>query len=185
MSILGLNQYTQEELRETAMIELAFEIMSDSKEPKAFSFHDLVEEIQKKVGLSEAEVRQRIAQFYTDLNIDGRFVTLGDNHWGLRSWYPVDQSEEDLVATVKTKKRKAKRYAKDDLDEYEDADDDYEEYNDVDSLDEEDYEELDEEEDYDDMLEEEDYDLDDEELDDEDLDDEELEYEELDEDEKL
>lgn len=180
MSILGLNQYTQEELRETAMIELAFEIMSDSKEPKAFSFHDLVEEIQKKVGLSEAEVRQRIAQFYTDLNIDGRFVTLGDNHWGLRSWYPVDQSEEDLVATVKTKKRKAKRYAKDDLDEFEDADDDYEEYNDVDSLDEEDYEELDDEEDYDDMLEEEDYDLDDEELDDE-----ELEYEELDEDEKL
>ncbi|WP_340137833.1 DNA-directed RNA polymerase subunit delta [Priestia endophytica] len=183
MSILGLNQYTQEELRETAMIELAFEIMSDSKEPKAFSFHDLVEEIQKKVGLSEAEVRQRIAQFYTDLNIDGRFVTLGDNHWGLRSWYPVDQSEEDLVATVKTKKRKAKRYAKDDLDEFEDAEDDYEEYNDVDSL--EDYEELDDEEDYDDMLEEEDYDLDDEDLDDEDLDDEELEYEELDEDEKL
>jgi DNA-directed RNA polymerase subunit delta len=180
VSILGLNQYTQEELRETAMIELAFEIMSDSKEPKAFSFHDLVEEIQKKVGLSEAEVRQRIAQFYTDLNIDGRFVTLGDNHWGLRSWYPVDQSEEDLVATVKTKKRKAKRYAKDDLDEFEDADDDYEEYNDVDSLDDEDYEELDDEEDYDDMLEEEDYDLDDEELDDE-----ELEYEELDEDEKL
>jgi DNA-directed RNA polymerase subunit delta len=184
VSILGLNQYTQEELRETAMIELAFEIMSDSKEPKAFSFHDLVEEIQKKVGLSEAEVRQRIAQFYTDLNIDGRFVTLGDNHWGLRSWYPVDQSEEDLVATVKTKKRKAKRYAKDDLDEFEDADDDYEEYNDVDSLDDEDYEELDEE-DYDDMLEEEDYDLDDEDLDDEDLEDEELEYEELDEDEKL
>jgi DNA-directed RNA polymerase subunit delta len=183
VSILGLNQYTQEELRETAMIELAFEIMSDSKEPKAFSFHDLVEEIQKKVGLSEAEVRQRIAQFYTDLNIDGRFVTLGDNHWGLRSWYPVDQSEEDLVATVKTKKRKAKRYAKDDLDEFEDAEDDYEEYNDVDSL--EDYEELDDEEDYDDMLEEEDYDLDDEDLDDEDLDDEELEYEELDEDEKL
>ncbi|KYG28585.1 DNA-directed RNA polymerase subunit delta [Priestia endophytica] len=181
---MGLNQYTQEELRETAMIELAFEIMSDSKEPKAFSFHDLVEEIQKKVGLSEAEVRQRIAQFYTDLNIDGRFVTLGDNHWGLRSWYPVDQSEEDLVATVKTKKRKAKRYAKDDLDEFEDADDDYEEYNDVDSLDDEDYEELDEE-DYDDMLEEEDYDLDDEDLDDEDLEDEELEYEELDEDEKL
>ncbi|MCM3540343.1 DNA-directed RNA polymerase subunit delta [Priestia endophytica] len=180
---MGLNQYTQEELRETAMIELAFEIMSDSKEPKAFSFHDLVEEIQKKVGLSEAEVRQRIAQFYTDLNIDGRFVTLGDNHWGLRSWYPVDQSEEDLVATVKTKKRKAKRYAKDDLDEFEDAEDDYEEYNDVDSL--EDYEELDDEEDYDDMLEEEDYDLDDEDLDDEDLDDEELEYEELDEDEKL
>src|SRR5690606_4770508 len=73
------------------------------------TFNELVDEITKTLGLSEEEVRTRISQFYTDLNIDGRFITLGDNRWGLRTWYPYEQIDEEVTHTEKPKKKKKAR----------------------------------------------------------------------------
>ena len=65
-----------------------------------------MDEVASLMGLSEQVVKQRIAQFYTDVNIDGRFLSLGENQWGLRVWYPVDQVVEEIVNPVKAKKKK-------------------------------------------------------------------------------
>lgn len=165
------------------MVEVAYELFLESKKPYIFS--ELVEEIATLLGLTKQQVEDKIAQFYTDINIDGRFICVGENMWGLRTWYPYEQIEEEIVPTVTPKKKKAKKGAKadleddfddiedhldyDELDEYDDTDldddDDDDDFDDIDDVD------LDEDDDDDDLIEDdEEFELDD---DDEDLDDEE------------
>ncbi len=79
---------------ELSMIEVARTILNEKKEPLAFV--DIVNEIQSYLGKSDEEIRQRLPQFYTDLNTDGGFISLGDNVWGLREWYPYDSIDEEV-----------------------------------------------------------------------------------------
>lgn len=175
---MSLNQYTQEQLKEMSWIEIAFEVLNGNKQPAAFK--EIVDEITKALDLSEEEVRTRIAQFYTDLNIDGRFMALGENRWGLRVWYPVDQTEEDAVTQAKPKKKKAKKVVDEDddldLEDYDELDDEDIDFDDIDET-EDDFDDVDDEDDEDD-----DDDLEDADdfEDEEDLLDEDEEFEELD-----
>jgi DNA-directed RNA polymerase subunit delta len=175
--ILSLKQFSKEELHQMSFIEVAHDLLAEKK--SVLSFQELLDEITKLLDVSESEARGRMVQFYTDLNIDGRFITLGDNRWGLREWYPVDQIEEETVPTMKTKKKKTKTKTKKaakeeedlELDEFEDLDDEELDYDDLDDVEEEDLSDDDEEdldEDFDDD-DDDDLDLDDE-MDDEDED---------------
>ncbi len=180
MQILSLKQVTQEELQEMSLIEIAFELLKEKKQP--VSFKELMDEITELRGLTEDEVRARIAQFYTDLNIDGRFMTIGENRWGLRVWYPVDQTEEEHVTAVKPKKKKAKKVVDEDEDldieeydeleeeelDYDDVDDDFDDEDDDDDLLDDDIDEDVEDDDEDLIEDDEEFDLDEDE-DDEDL----------------
>ncbi|MBA1394789.1 DNA-directed RNA polymerase subunit delta, partial [Lactobacillus sp. XV13L] len=65
------------------MIEVAQAILTQKGE--AMSFADIVNEIQQYLGKSDQEIRERLPQFYTDLNDDGGFISLGENVWGLRT----------------------------------------------------------------------------------------------------
>lgn len=180
---MSFEHYTKEQLKEMSMIELASELLQTKKQ--AIAFQDIMEEITTALGLTEAEVKEKIAQFYTDLNVDGRFISLGENRWGLRAWYPVDQIEEEITTQVKPKKKKAKKVVEEDIDEVDEIDeeieyDDLEEYDDDDEILEGEFDEIDEDvEEFEDdeLIEDEDVfeELDDEEedLDDEELDDEE------------
>ncbi|OCA82469.1 DNA-directed RNA polymerase subunit delta [Bacillus sp. FJAT-27225] len=167
---MSLENYSKEQLKEMSMIEMAYELLKNKKQTLAFN--EIIDEIAKASDLSKDQVRSRIAQFYTDLNIDGRFISLGENKWGLRVWYPVDTVEEEQVHAAKPKKKKAKKVLDDDLDDYEELEDEaeFDDFAEDDILDEDedsfdDIEEADEfEED------EEEFDIDDEEEIDEDLD---------------
>jgi DNA-directed RNA polymerase subunit delta len=142
--ILSLAQYSKQELKEFSLMEMAFEYLENSKQP--ISFADLLQEIKKAAGISDEEIRTRLAQFYTDINVDGRFLSLGGNRWGLRVWYPVDTAEEEVVAVVKPKKKKAKKVVDEedleDFDEVDEVEDDFDDFDDEDDL-------LDDEEDLD------------------------------------
>lgn len=175
---MSLNQYTKEELKEMSLIEVAYEILSERKQ--AISFQELVSEIARLQDKSMAEINMQISQFYTDLNVDGRFSTTGNNNWGIKDWYPVDQVEDELTNSVKPKKKKAKKVLEDDLDDYEDEDEDLEEFEELDDedddddlelvesdLDEDDDDDLDEDDD--DELVEDDFDLEENDEDDDDL----------------
>lgn len=112
---MSLNQYSTEQIKQLSMIELAYESMATNKQPIAFK--DLVQEVSRLLELTEEQVRERLSQFYTDLNIDGRFLTLGENRWGLRSWYPYDQIEDETVhQTAKPKKKRSKKAVDEDED---------------------------------------------------------------------
>lgn len=144
---MSLKQYSKEELKELSLIEMAYEFLRNSKQP--ISFSDLVSEIQSASGKSAQDIRKRLAQFYTDMNTDGRFLSLGDNRWGLCVWYPVDTQEEEVVTVVKPKKKKAKKVV------------DEEDLEDFDEIEEEEYDELDDFVEEDDLLDdEEDLDID-------------------------
>lgn len=167
MQGLSLDQYTKDQLREMALIDVAYHHIKAKKEVLHFS--EMMDVITTTLGLSKEEVKTKISQFYTDLNIDGRFLSLGENRWGLRSWYPVDQVDDEAVLfdMPKRKKKKGKK-VEDDFDDYEELDEELED----DLLDDDEDVDEDDEEDEEDDIEA----IDDEELDDEyeDFDEEEL-----------
>lgn len=193
MHDLDIREMTKEQLAEESLIDLAYAILEERKSPLAFQ--DLLKAIQNLNGMSDAEIQDRLVQFYTDMNIDGRFLLNHENGWGLREWYKVETIEEETAPTVKARKRKSKAAADDEEDLIVDEDDlvfeeDFEEF--VDEEVEEDEEE--EEEDLDfvaeeiDSIDEVDADIDDDLIEEEDgfiIDDEEEAEEEEDLDEEL
>lgn len=92
---LELEKFKDANKNELSMIEVAHAILNEHGDVMGFA--DLTNKIQEFLGTSDQEIRDRLAQFYTDLNVDGSFISLGDNVWGLRSWYPFDSIDEALV----------------------------------------------------------------------------------------
>lgn len=175
---MALDHLTKEQLEEMSLIEVASELLITQK--KSYTFGELLDDVKQILGLSDEEVRPKIAQFYTDLNIDGRFICIGENQWGLREWYPYDQIEEETTPQVKAKtKKKSKKQLDDDieLDDFDELDEEDLEFDDLDDYEEEDLED-------DDLVD--DLDDDDDDADDDDLEiiEDEEEFDELDEEEE-
>nr|WP_246407409.1 DNA-directed RNA polymerase subunit delta [Geomicrobium halophilum] len=82
---------------ETSTVELAYLVLKEKREP--ILYKDLFTEIVNTKEIDEDEMDERRTKLYTSLNTDGRFVHLGANHWGLKAWYSVDKSEDDLGNT--------------------------------------------------------------------------------------
>jgi len=175
---LSLKQYSEEQLKELSLIELAYELFSETKEP--ISFYDLVDQMATVLGVTREALLEKLPQFYTELNIDGRFVCLGENRWGLRAWYPYDQAEEEVLPVAKPKKKRKQLEEEDEFEDYDASEEDEfeEEELELDELD-EDLVDDDETDEFDDEeIDEDDEDI---EIDDEDLELEDEEEEELDE----
>lgn len=122
---MGLDKFKDKNRDELSMIEVARAILEDNG--KRMAFADIVNAVQKYLNKSDEEIRERLPQFYTDMNTDGEFISMGENVWALRSWFPYESVDEevnhpeddDLDAT-----------ADDSDDDYGDADSDYDEDND-------------------------------------------------------
>ena len=152
---MELKVFDGQDKSELSMVEVAHAILAHHGE--AMAFVDLTNEIQQYLGKSDEEIRERLAQFYTDLNVDGSFISLGDNTWGLRAWYPFESIDEATVGETedeedrpKKKRRKVNAFLadSDDDDDVIDYDNDDPEDNDLADVDGED-DSSSEEEDYD------------------------------------
>ena len=124
------------------MVEVAHAILEAKNE--VLDFNQLLVEIQEYMELSDEALEARMARFYTDLNIDGSFISLGDNRWGLRDWYPIDSIDEEIATSmedeeVKKPRKKRKKVnafgTEDDLIDYNDDDPEDEELLDDEDLD--------------------------------------------------
>ena len=127
---------------ELSMVEVAHAILEAKNE--VLDFNQLLVEIQEYMELSDEALESRMARFYTDLNIDGSFISLGDNRWGLRAWYPIDSIDEEIATSmedeeVKKPRKKRKKVnafgTEDDLIDYNDDDPEDEELLDDEDLD--------------------------------------------------
>lgn len=81
---------------EQSMVDIAYELLKEKGEPMLYA--DIMEQVASKKGFTQSETEELIAQLYTEVNIDGRFVCVGRNLWGLKSWFPIDQSSDSAVA---------------------------------------------------------------------------------------
>lgn len=93
-----LNKFNGINKNELSMVEVAHAILEEKHD--VMDFNTLLSEIQDFLELSEEELTQRMSIFYTELNIDGSFISLGENRWGLRSWYPIDSVDEEVVSAL-------------------------------------------------------------------------------------
>ncbi|PRO65740.1 DNA-directed RNA polymerase subunit delta [Alkalicoccus urumqiensis] len=147
---MGLKDYTQEQLKEISMIDVTFELLTEHNEPEDYSV--LINRVAEIQELSDERKKERISHLYTQMSLDGRFVNLGDNRWALRSWYPFEQTEEELSQTMPKRRKAAKEEAEaegfddelEETDEFEDIEDELdelanEEDTDFEDLDEEDF----------------------------------------------
>lgn len=146
---MGLDTFSKEQLAEMSLVEIAYEILLEGKQ--AIEFKVLVEEVAKLLNLNKDQVKAKIAQFYTDLNVDGRFTCVSGNLWGLKNWYPIEHSIEELSIVPKVKKKKGKKVIVEEIEEGFDPIDEEEDFDDFSEEDidlvEEDEEEVDFEDD--------------------------------------
>lgn len=94
MSLAAFEDQNKEEL---SMIEVARAILEDRGRNNEMHFSELVDEVQTYLDKSDDSIRASLPAFYAELNTDGSFISLGENTWGLRSWYAIDEIDEEVI----------------------------------------------------------------------------------------
>ena len=128
---MELEVFTGQEKSELSMVEVARAILEKRGRDHGIYFNDLVNDIQIYLEKSDADIREILPFFYSDLNVDGSFIPLGDNKWGLRSWYAIDEIDEEILtledeegATAKRKNKRVNAFMDGDEDAIDYSDDD-------------------------------------------------------------
>lgn len=80
-----------------SLLDYGFDVLSASKDP--IKFIDLFKKAVELSGLelTESELKVRMSKFYTQLSLDGRFITLTDNYWDLRSRHVFEKVHLDMI----------------------------------------------------------------------------------------
>ena len=77
-----------------SMVDVAYDVITENH--RIMNFQELYSEVALKLGFSDEEKLDKISKFYTNLSLDGRFVTLGNNEWDLRTNQTYDKTHIDV-----------------------------------------------------------------------------------------
>ena len=77
-----------------SLIEIAYEFVSSHE--GSVNFADIWNYVKEQGGLSEEDAAKKAGQFFTNMMLDGRFVTLGENEWDLRERHTFDKVHIDM-----------------------------------------------------------------------------------------
>lgn len=132
---MELEVFAGQEKNELSMVEVARAILEERGRDHEMYFSDLVNEIQNYLEKSDADIREALPYFYSALNVDGSFIPLGDNKWGLRSWYAIDEIDEEIITLEEDENGEPKRKRKR-VNAFMDGDEDAIDYSDDDPEDE-------------------------------------------------
>ena len=121
--MMDIRDMTKEQLAEESMIDIAYAVLAEKGEH--LTLRQLMDEVRKLNGVTVRAMADKLPRVNTDINIDGRFLSIDDIRWGLREWYPVDQLEVESAPVVRARrKKKASAEDEDDLDDLEEVDED-------------------------------------------------------------
>ena len=90
---MKIQDYTKEMVDEKSFIDMAYTLLNDKQ--TTMNLYDIIDEFKSLGGYEYDDIENRVVQFYTDLNTDGRFKCRRKS-MGLRDWYSVDDIEERL-----------------------------------------------------------------------------------------
>jgi DNA-directed RNA polymerase subunit delta len=80
-----------------SMTDIAFEFLKENNE---VPFSTLWAEVCTKLGFSQELAERKIAQFYSIMMLDARFLPLPDNRWDLKKKYRFDDTRFDTSKIV-------------------------------------------------------------------------------------
>ncbi len=103
-----------ENYRNESMVDVAYSYLKEVN--KITKFAELFNAVSERIGLTEEQKEELISTFYTNLSLDGRFVTLGDNEWDLRINQTYDKVHIDMNDVYSDIEEETK--ANTDLEEY-------------------------------------------------------------------
>ncbi len=78
-----------------SMLEVAESLMSRKKTPQ--SFKKIAQEVSELMGLSEDELKKRVARFYADLTLSGKFVNVSGDKWDLKNRQKYEVFEHQFI----------------------------------------------------------------------------------------
>lgn len=88
--------FTAEQAREMPMVDVLFEILKTT-EPNSdgYPFPVLMDEVVKvkQLQVDPEQLLKLTAHLYTDINIDGRFASIVNRNWVLKSWPNIDKEK--------------------------------------------------------------------------------------------
>lgn len=114
---------TREQLAEESNIDIAYAVLKEKGEH--LTLRQLMDEVRKLNGVTVRAMADNLHRVNTDINIDGRFLSIDDIRWGLREWFPVEQLEVETAPVVRArrKRRKSAVVGEEDDEEEEDLED--------------------------------------------------------------
>ena len=77
-----------------SLLDYAFDYVSGQSQQS--KFEDIWAYCVEQAGLSKEEANNKVSRFYTNLMLDGRFVTLGENEWDLRVRHKFEKVHIDM-----------------------------------------------------------------------------------------
>lgn len=80
--------------RQESMVNIAFEILT--KSAGAMSFYDIWKEVAEKKEFDEEQKDDNESLFYTNMILDGRMITVGENKWDLRTRHRFEEVHIDM-----------------------------------------------------------------------------------------
>ncbi|MCI6899233.1 MAG: DNA-directed RNA polymerase subunit delta [Tenericutes bacterium] len=127
---MSIKKMTKDELELLSNKDITNLILEESKKP--INTADLFKKIIKLLELPESTFEAKIADYYTALSTDKRFILLEDGTWDLRSRHTSDKvvkiTEDEEEETEENKDDIEESIEEDEEDSYDDKDDD--DYND-------------------------------------------------------
>ena len=97
--MVKLKDLSAEKIKEMSLIDLCFAYMVEEGIEK-LNIYDFLDYIKPLRNVDEEEFTAQAAYFYTDLNLDGRFVCVEDGSWKLRDSLFVEDIKNFVEPSV-------------------------------------------------------------------------------------